>query len=55
MADMAVGGLERIPAVIGTPWTGCQSITGPHRDKRDTQPCMLTLTPEGNLDSPKKL
>ena len=27
----------------GTPWTGRQSITGPHRDKRDTQPCILTL------------
>jgi len=26
----------------GTPWTGRQSITGPHRDKRDKQPCMLT-------------
>ena len=22
----------------GTPWTGRQSITGPHRDKRDKQP-----------------
>ena len=27
----------------GTPWTGRQSITGPHRDKRDTQPHTLTL------------
>jgi len=23
-----------------TPWTGHQSITGPHRDKRDKQPCI---------------
>jgi len=32
----------------GTPWTGRQSITGPHRDKWDTQPCMLT--PRDNLE-----
>jgi len=30
----------------GTPWTGRQSITGPHRDKRDKQPHTLTLTPK---------
>ena len=28
----------------GTPWTGRQSITGPHRDKRDKQPHTLTRT-----------
>ena len=28
----------------GTPWTGRQSITGPHRDKRDTQPHSLLRT-----------
>jgi len=37
----------------GRPWTGRQSITGPHRDKRDTQPC--TLTPRDNLESPINL
>ena len=26
----------------GTPWTDCQSITGPHRDKRDKQPFTLS-------------
>ena len=34
----------------GTPWTDRQSITGPHRDKRDKrdkQPC--TLTPKDNF------
>ena len=31
----------------GTPWTGRQSITGPHRDKRDKQP--HTLTPKDNF------
>ena len=38
----------------GTPWTGRQSITGPHRDKRDKQPhtLTLTLTPKDNLESP---
>ena len=36
----------------GTPWAGCQSITGPHRDKQDTQSSMLTLTPWDNLESP---
>jgi len=36
----------------GTPWTGRQSITGPHRDRRDTQPCMLTPTRWDNLESP---
>ena len=35
----------------GTPWTGRQSITGPHRDKRDKQPHTLTLTPKDNLES----
>ena len=34
----------------GTPWTGRQSITGPHRD---TQPC--TLTPKDNLETPINL
>ena len=34
----------------GTPCVCRQSITGPHRDKRDTQPC--TLTPWDNLESP---
>ena len=33
----------------GTPWTGRQSITGPHRDKRDKQPHTLTLTPKDNF------
>jgi len=35
-----VGGLEPIPAVTGqgTPWTGHQSITEPHKDKQDKQP-----------------
>jgi len=32
----------------GTPWTRCQSITEPHRDK---QPCTFTLTLRGNLVS----
>jgi len=36
----------------GTPWTGCQSITGPHRDK---QPHTLTLTLKDNLESPINL
>ena len=31
----------------GTPWTGRQSITGPHRDK---QPHTLTLTSKDNLE-----
>jgi len=31
----------------GTPWTGRQSITGPHRDK---QPNTLTFTPKDNLE-----
>ena len=35
----------------GTPWTGRQSITGPHRDKRDKQQCMHTFTPKDNLES----
>ena len=35
----------------GSPWTGRQSITGPHRDKRDKQPCMHTFTPKDNLES----
>ena len=39
----------------GTPWTGRQSITGPHRDKRDKQPHMLILTPKDNLESPINL
>jgi len=29
----------------GTPWTGRQSITGPHRDKRDKQPHTRSLSP----------
>ena len=33
----------------GTPWTGCQSITGPHRDK---QPALFTLIPRVGLESP---
>ena len=32
-----------------TPWRGRQSITGPHRDKRNT------LTPRDNLESPVNL
>ena len=32
----------------GTPWTGCQSFTGPHRDK---QQWTLPLTPMLNLES----
>jgi len=43
--------LEPIPAIIGerhgTPWTGRQSITGPHRDK---QPLLGTI-----LESPINL
>ena len=39
----------------GTPWTGRQSIAGPHRDKRDKQPHTLTLTPKDNLKSPINL
>ena len=38
-----------------TPWTGRQSITGPHRDKRDKQPHTITLTPWDNLESPVNL
>jgi len=30
----------------GTPWTGCQFITGPHRDK---QPSRLTHTLQGSI------
>ena len=36
----------------GTPWTGRQSVAGPHRDKRDKQPHTLTLTPKEDLESP---
>ena len=36
----------------GTPWTGHQSITGPHRNK---QPCTLTLSPKVNLETPINL
>ncbi|MED6264018.1 hypothetical protein CHARACLAT_010358 [Characodon lateralis] len=32
----------------GTPWTGCQSIAGQHRDTQDKQPS----TPNGNLNRP---
>ena len=39
----------------GTPWTGRQSITGPHRDKRDKQLHTLTFTPKDNLESPINL
>ena len=39
----------------GTPWTGRQSIAGPHRDKRDKQPHTLTLTPNNNLETPINL
>ena len=53
------GGLEPVPVVIGgrrgTPWTGRQSITGPHRDTRDKHPHTLTLTPKDNLGSPVNL
>ena len=35
---LAVTGRE-----AGYTWTGHQSITGPHRDTHDTQPCTLTL------------
>ena len=34
----------------GTPWTGCQSIIGPHRDKQPH-----TLTPKVNLETPINL
>ena len=37
----------------GTPWTGRQSISGPHRHKR--QHCQLKLTPRDNLESPINL
>ena len=36
----------------GTPWTGRQSITGPHADK---QPLTPTFTPTGNLEPPINL
>ena len=39
----------------GTPWTGRQSITGPHRNKRDKQPHTLTLTPRTILETPINL
>ena len=39
----------------GTPWTGRQSITGPHWDKQNKQPCMLTLTPKDNSETPINL
>jgi len=39
----------------GTPWTGRQSITGPHRDTRDKQPSSLTLTAKDTLESPINL
>ena len=39
----------------GKPWTGRQSITGPHRDKRDKQPCTPSLTPKDNFKTPINL
>jgi len=33
-------------------YTGQQSITEPHRDEQNKQPCTLTLTPRVDLDSP---
>lgn len=35
----------------GATWTGHQSITGPHRDKRDDQPPALVFSPTVNLES----
>jgi len=39
----------------GAPWTGRQSITGPHRDKRDKHPSTLTLPAKDNLETPINL
>ncbi|MED6233716.1 hypothetical protein ATANTOWER_015528 [Ataeniobius toweri] len=39
----------------GTPWTGCQSIAGLHRDIQDKQPCTRSFTPKGNLERPINL
>ena len=47
--------LEPIPALFGqkgSPWTGCQSVTGPHVDE---QPSTLTLIPTGNLEAALKV
>jgi len=38
-----------------TPWTGHQSTAEAHRDEREKQSSMLTLTPRDNLESPIKL
>ncbi|MEQ2183533.1 hypothetical protein GOODEAATRI_033634 [Goodea atripinnis] len=35
-------------------WTGCQSITGQHRDTQDKQPNTL-ITPKGNIERPINL
>ncbi|MEQ2301058.1 hypothetical protein AMECASPLE_032105 [Ameca splendens] len=34
----------------GTPWTGCQSIVGQHRETQDKQPCTHPVVPGGNLE-----
>ena len=39
------------PSCHWAPWTGHQSVTAPHRAKRDTS----TLTPGVNLESPVNL
>ncbi|MEQ2249763.1 hypothetical protein ILYODFUR_032674 [Ilyodon furcidens] len=39
----------------GTPWTGCQSIAGQHRDTQNKQPCTHPFTPEGNVERPVDL
>ncbi|MEQ2293389.1 hypothetical protein AMECASPLE_032819 [Ameca splendens] len=38
-----------------TPWTGCQSFAGQHRDIQDKQPCSHPFTPKGNLERPINL
>ncbi|MEQ2181741.1 hypothetical protein GOODEAATRI_014615, partial [Goodea atripinnis] len=38
-----------------TPWTGCQSIAGQHRDTQDKQPCTHPFIPKGNLERPINL
>ncbi len=51
------GGLEPIPAALGreagSPWIGCQFITG--LTHKDNQPFTHTFTPTGNLESPINL
>ncbi|MEQ2161336.1 hypothetical protein GOODEAATRI_008685 [Goodea atripinnis] len=39
----------------GTPWTGCQSIAGQHRDIQDKQPHTPSFTPKSNLERPINL